>query len=69
MNIELIALTLDAIGAAFIGYAALRVHYRVLREHKVDKRVFRTMRREQIIGWTGVGMIVAGFLLTLFGKL
>ena len=64
-SIELISITLEFVGTIFVAYAALRVHHRVLGEHKIDEKVFKTMKREQFIGWTGVGMVVAGYFLAL----
>ena len=61
-----IALTLTMIGTVFVAYAALRVHHRVLGEHKIDQKVLKTMRIEQIVGWIGVLMIIAGYIITVF---
>ncbi len=63
MIMELFILTLDILGTIFIAYAALRVHHRVLAEHKVDEKVFKSMKREQNIGISGVIFIILGFLL------
>ncbi|MAG12915.1 hypothetical protein CL630_03860 [bacterium] len=61
-----ISLTLGMVGTVFIAYAALRVHHRVLGEHKIDEKVLKTMRIEQIVGWAGVSMVVAGYAITIF---
>ena len=61
MNI--LAITLDTIGTLMIAFAALRVHHRVLNEHKIDKNVFSSMKRERIIGLSGVICIVVGYIL------
>jgi len=58
--------TLDVVGTVFIAYAALRVHHRVLSEHKVDGRVLKSMKREQKIGVVGVISIVSSYLLEVF---
>ncbi|MEX0933799.1 MAG: hypothetical protein WD003_00870 [Candidatus Paceibacterota bacterium] len=58
-------LTLEVLGTLFIAYAALRVHHRVLREHKIDRKVFTTMKIEQFVGWSGVVLVVAGYLLEI----
>lgn len=60
---ELLTATLDVIGSTFIAYAALRVHHRVLAEHQIDEKVFKTMKKEQRIGVFGVIFIVIGYLL------
>lgn len=61
MELEIIGLTLDTLGKLFIAYAALRVHHRVLNEHKIDKVVFKTMRREQFFGWMGAALVIIGY--------
>ncbi|MDP2734690.1 MAG: hypothetical protein Q8P12_00625 [bacterium] len=63
MNIEFLGFSLDVLGKIMIAFTALMVNYRFLKEHKVDERVFREMRREQVIGITGVGLIVLGYFL------
>ena len=65
-DIPFIALTLNALGSIFIGYAALRVHHRVLNEKSIDQDVLKTMRLEQVIGWIGIALIVIAYLITIF---
>lgn len=60
---EIFSITLDTLGTVFIAYAALSVHYRVLKEHKIDEKVFIAMRREQVLGVLGVLMIIVGFII------
>jgi len=62
---ELLASTLDFAGTIFIAYAALRVHHRVLAEHQMDDKVFRSMKREQKIGILGVVLLVGSYLIEL----
>lgn len=61
--IEYIATTLDFIGKLLIAYTALRVHHRFLSEHRVDKLVFKAMKKEQRLGVLGIVFIVAGYFL------
>ncbi|MCH7604713.1 hypothetical protein IID24_01885 [Patescibacteria group bacterium] len=65
---ELLGATLDLIGKILIAFTALRVHYRFRKEHKVDERVFRAMRREHILAILGIILIILGYLLQLPGK-
>ncbi|MBI2640309.1 MAG: hypothetical protein HYW91_00265 [Candidatus Sungbacteria bacterium] len=66
---EIIALTLDIIGKVMVAYTALAVHRRVRKEHKIDKAVFYAMKREQLIGITGIIFMVLGYILHIFIKL
>jgi uncharacterized membrane protein len=63
---EVFARTFEVIGTLLIAYAALRVHHRFLSEHKVDEKVFRTMKREQRLGVLGAVFIIAGYVLQVF---
>lgn len=60
-----IPLFLDTVGSVLIGWAALRVHHRVMNEHTIDRRVLRTMRFEQQFGILGLVFVVLSFLLQL----
>jgi len=63
---EIIPPTLETIGTVFIAFAALRVHHRVLNEHKIDEQVFSEMKRERKIGIMGVFLVIAGYSLHVF---
>lgn len=65
MDIEIIGATFEFVGTVFIAYAALKVHHRILYEHKMDEKVFNVMRREQVIGIAGVIMVVIGYVIHL----
>jgi len=66
---ELIGFILDIQGKVMVAFTAIMVHHRFRKEHKVDERVFRSMRREQVIAIIGIIFMVAGFLLQLPSKL
>lgn len=61
----LIGETLDVVGKIMIAFTVLMVHHRFRKEHKVDERVFKAMRREQIIGLVGIVFIIIGYFLRL----
>ncbi len=60
---KFIAETLDVIGVLLIAYTALKVHHRVWKSHHIDNSVFKAMRKEQLLGVTGIILIVSGYLL------
>jgi hypothetical protein len=62
---DVFAITLDVVGKLMIAYTAMRVHWRVRQEHRIDKRVFREMRREHIVGILGITLIVTAYLLEI----
>lgn len=60
---ELLGSTLDVVGKIMIAFTAIMVHHRFLKEHKVDERVFRSMKKEQLIGILGITFIIIGYFL------
>lgn len=60
-----IGVTTQAIGDVMIVYMLLRVHHRMMRDHKIDAAVMRIMRREQIVGFFGMALIVVGAALQI----
>ena len=65
-TVELLVLSLNAIGSILVGFAAIRVHHRFLHEHKVDQKVFATMKAEQRLGVLGIVFIAIGYLIQVF---
>ncbi len=60
MQLATIGFLLHTSGELLIAFTVLRVHHRVLHDHKIDKKVFEDMRLEQFIGIVGVIMIITG---------
>lgn len=69
MSLEFIGFTLDVIGKIMVAYTAIKVHYRFLKEHKIDRKVFTAMKNEQVIGVLGIVLIIIGYLLQTPSKL
>jgi len=65
MSIQFIGLTFEMIGTIFVAYAALRVHHRILREHKIDRKVYKTMKGEQFLGIIGVLFVLLGYFIQI----
>lgn len=68
MNIEFIGFTIEVIGKLMIAFTAIMVHHRFRKEHKIDARVFKSMRREQVIGILGMVFIIIGYFLQVPSK-
>jgi len=65
---EILGHTLEVVGELLIGLTVLRVHHRVLHEHKIDQYVFKSMKREQFFGVIGLMLIIVGYFLGTFGS-
>lgn len=57
--------TMEVLGTLMIAFAALRVHHRVLNEHKIDDKVLRAMKRERAFGVIGVLLVIFGYIAQL----
>ena len=68
MVLEFIGETLDVFGKILIALTAIAVHDAVIREHKIDAVVGRTVRKEHIFGFLGIALIIAGYVLRQLGK-
>ena len=67
MNLGLreLIIVLDAAGTLMVAFAALRVHHRVLYEHRIDNKVFAEMKLEQWVGLVGVIIIITSAVIKL----
>jgi len=67
ISISLLTLgkALHTLGEVVVAIMVLGVHHRVRHEHTIDDEVFKIMKWEQIGGWIGVVLIVAGFLIEI----
>jgi uncharacterized membrane protein YidH (DUF202 family) len=63
MGIEIWGLTLQTIGELIIGLSIVRVHVRIMQEHKLDKKVYRSIKREKFWAIIGIVLIIIGYTL------
>ncbi len=68
MDLLFFAHTLDVLGKILLGVTVLGVHWHVVKEHKIDSDVLRSMKKERIFGILGITLIVASYLIILFLK-
>lgn len=64
-NLDSIGFVIHTLGELMVAFTVLRVHGQVVRDHKLDKKVFTQMRLEQWLGMAGVTCIILGFVLEL----
>lgn len=68
MWLEFIGETLDVFGKVLIALTAIAVHDTVIKEHKIDEAVGKTVRKEHVLAFLGITFILAGYTLRQFGK-
>lgn len=65
MNLLVVGVVLDTIGKVLVGLAVLMVHRHIFREHKIDRDVLSTIRKEWILTFAGIVLIIAGAVMQL----
>ncbi len=63
LELSFVGFFLRTAGELMIGFTVLMVHRRVWKEHKIDVKVYKEMKREQIIAGVGIVLIIIGFLI------
>jgi len=63
MSMLLWGLTIGMFGKVLLGVAVLRVHMGILKEHKIDGAVLRAIKKERLVTYGALALIVLGYLL------
>jgi len=66
MYILIIAVTLQTLGKILIALAVLGVHSHIVKEHKIDEIVLKTMRRERVLSVFAIIFIIIGYVMELY---
>ena len=69
LNLEIIAITFDALGKILLGFLVLLVHHKILKEKRIDEYVIKEMKLEWVLGTLGIVFIVIGYFIELFLKI
>lgn len=63
MNLLILGLTIGMIGKVLLGITVLRVHIWILKEHTIDGAVLRAIKKERLVTYGALALIVLGYLL------
>jgi hypothetical protein len=58
-------LTIRVLGELLIIYSVIRVHIRIVQEHKLDKKVYRSIGKEKTMAVIGIIFIIFGYFLEI----
>lgn len=66
-----LSLTFSYAGKALLGITVINVHAHIIKEHRIDRDVLTYMKKERVLGITGVIFLTIGYVLelTLLGYL
>ena len=62
-TLEIASLTFDMIGKVLIAITALLVHHNLVKERRIDIKIIKEVRLEEILGLLGIVLILIGYLL------
>lgn len=65
MKLDLLINIIDLLGEIMIAITVIRVHNTVVREHKIDKDVLKSMSGEKRYAIIGILLIALAFALRL----
>jgi hypothetical protein len=66
MDLLFLAQTIDVLGKVLMGITVLRVHWHVVKEHRIDSDVLCAMKKEQFLGIVAILLIITAYLITVF---
>lgn len=55
-------LTIGTAGKILLGVTVVSVHWKIVKEHKIDKLVLREMRKERNVALVGIALVVTGYI-------
>ncbi len=68
MDLFVLAQTCGTVGKVIIAYTAISVHQRVRKEHKIDDKVFKYMRKERKVAFLGIFLLLAEYTLHMMDR-
>ena len=59
------AVTLDVLGKIILGVSVIGVHWKIVKEHRIDGAVLKEIRHERNLAIFGILLIVVAYILEL----
>ena len=63
MSLLFWGLTFSVAGKVALGVAVMMVHWRIVKEHHIDRKVLSEMRRERNAAFIGIMLMIVGYIL------
>jgi hypothetical protein len=64
-TIVTLGLTLETLGEVLLGLGVYFVHKRVIKEHRIDNEVLKSMLHERTLSITAIILIVVGYFMQM----
>ena len=63
MDLLFWGLTIGITGKVIIGITVIRIHSKIVKEHKIDVVVLKEMRKEKSLAILGIIFMMVGYIL------
>ncbi len=67
--LEFVGDTLEILGGILIALAVIAVHDTEVKERQIDEAVYKSIRKEHVLVFVGISLLIIGFLLNQIGRL
>lgn len=58
-------MTSGVVGKVLLGLTVMQVHWKIVKEHKIDNQVLSEMRRERNVALLAIIFILVGYIMEL----
>jgi len=58
-------LSIGTAGKVLLGMAVVSVHWKIVKEHKIDKKVLKEMKKERDTALVGIAFVITGYLFEI----
>ena len=65
MDYLFIGLTFGVVGKVMLGLTVMMVHWRIVKEHRIDKLVLREMYKGRTVALAAIALITLGYILEM----
>ena len=66
MNLLFWGLTVSLVGKLMLAAGVIVAHSKIAHEHRIDRAVIKSFKREQIITLVGVLLIIVGYSMEIY---
>lgn len=63
MDLLFWGLTFGVVGKVLLGITVMMVHWKIVKEHGIDRQVLKVIHRERILALLGIVFITTGYIL------
>lgn len=63
MDLLFLGITFGVLGKVILGITVIKVHHKIVKEHRIDGAVLREIKKERNLAILGIIFMVIGYIL------